>query len=119
MTTPVSNLNSLAGKKCVPCEGGNLPAMTEQEAQAMLKHVNQDWVLGPEAKSIFREFSFKGFNKTMGFVNAVAWIVNQEGHHPELEISYDRCKVIFKTHALDGLSENDFICAQKIDRLVL
>ncbi len=119
MTIPVNNsTNNLLHKKCVPCEGGNLPAMTEKEARGMLNHVHKDWVLSPDFKKISREFIFKGFNKTMGFVNALAWIVNQEGHHPELEVSYDRCKVIFQTHALNGLSENDFICAQKIDRLI-
>lgn len=120
MTGPASNFNkNLADKKCIPCEGGDLPAMTLKEAQAMLAHIDPEWVLESGAKKISRVFKFKGFNKTMGFVNALAWIVNQESHHPELEVTYDSCTVHFQTHALNGLSENDFICAKKIDRLLL
>jgi 4a-hydroxytetrahydrobiopterin dehydratase len=54
----------------------------------------------------------------MGFVNAVAWIANSEGHHPDLEVAYAKCVVNYTTHAIDGLTENDFICAAKIDRLL-
>ena len=53
----------------------------------------------------------------MAFVNAIAWIANQEGHHPDLSVGYDYCNVLFTTHAIDGLSENDFICAAKVDKL--
>ena len=54
----------------------------------------------------------------MGFVNAVAWIAKSEGHHPDLEVGYERCVVQWSTHAVGGLTENDFICAAKVDRLV-
>ena len=54
----------------------------------------------------------------MSFVNVVAWIANSEGHHPDLEVSYHNCVVNYTTHAIEGLSENDFICAAKIDRLI-
>ena len=67
---------------------------------------------------IRREFTFKGFYKTMGFVNAVAWIANAEGHHPDLEVGWGRCLVRYTTHAVSGLTENDFICAAKIDALL-
>ena len=112
-------MTDLASKKCVPCEGGDLPAMTEAEAKAMLANIHEDWVLSDDAKKITRTFKFKGFNKTMGFVNAVAWIANSEMHHPDLEVTYNTCVVNFTTHALDGLSENDFICAKKVDKLLL
>ena len=110
-------MTDLAEKKCVPCEGG-LPAMTEDEAKVLLGQINDDWQL-VEGKTIRRIFEFKGFNKTMGFVNAVAWIANKEMHHPDMEVSYNKCVVNFTTHAIDGLSENDFICAKKVDKLLL
>ena len=108
----------LAQKKCVPCEGG-MPAMDLDAANILLKQIHSDWVLSQDHKKISRLFIFKGFHKTMSFVNAVAWIANQEGHHPDLEISFDRCRVYFSTHAVEGLTENDFICAKKVDRLLL
>ena len=68
-------------------------------------------------KSIRREWKFKNFYRTMSFVNAVAHIANAEDHHPDLEVGYGYCRVKFSTHAIGGLSENDFICAAKIDAL--
>ncbi|MGD9387555.1 MAG: 4a-hydroxytetrahydrobiopterin dehydratase, partial [Gammaproteobacteria bacterium] len=70
------------------------------------------------ATEIRRDFRFKGFNRTMGFVNAVAWIANSENHHPDLEVGWGHCLVRFSTHAIKGLSENDFICAAKVDALL-
>lgn len=110
-------MTDLAEKKCVPCEGG-LPAMTEDEANILLGQINENWQL-IDGKTIRRVFEFKGFNKTMGFVNAVAWIANKDMHHPDMEVSYNKCVVNFTTHAINGLSENDFICAKKVDKLLL
>ena len=120
MTIPVNNnsAENLADKKCIPCEGG-MPAMDLDQAKIWLGRIDSAWKLNSEGQKISREFIFKGFNKTMGFVNAIAWIANQESHHPDLEISYDRCTVHFQTHAVKGLTENDFICAKKIDRLLI
>jgi len=67
---------------------------------------------------IYREFTFKNYYKTMAFVNAVAWIAHQENHHPDLSVGYNRCLVRYSTHAIQGLSENDFICAAKVDALM-
>jgi len=100
-------------KTCKPCEGGVAP-MNSDEIAAMLAKVQQ-WNLNSDEKSIFKNFKFKDFYHTMAFVNAIAWIANQEGHHPDLKVGYDCCDVLFTTHAIDGLSENDFICAAKID----
>ena len=105
----------LTDKKCVPCEGG-VPPKTEKEAIELLKELD-GWELR-DGKKIERSFGFKDFYETIEFVNAVAWICNREGHHPDLEVSYNKCKVVFWTHAIGGLSENDFICAAKIDRLL-
>ncbi|HAT8983211.1 TPA: 4a-hydroxytetrahydrobiopterin dehydratase, partial [Legionella pneumophila subsp. pneumophila] len=68
---------------------------------------------------IKRAFSFKNFYETMAFVNAIAWIANIENHHPDLEVGYNYCRVHFMTHALNGLTHNDFICAAKIDKLLV
>lgn len=67
---------------------------------------------------ISKTFDFNNYHQAMSFVNAVAWVSNQENHHPELTISFNKCRVDYTTHAIDGLSENDFICAAKIDALL-
>ena len=83
----------------------------------MLQRLDENWQLDVEAKSLLREFRFKDFFRTMSFVNALAHIANLEDHHPDLEVGYNYCRVRFSTHAIQGLSENDFICAAKIDEL--
>ena len=105
----------LSQKHCQPCEGG-IPALDQVEAKAMLKNIPQ-WLLIDKATKLQRRFEFKGFNKTMGFINAIAWIANQEMHHPDVNYGYNYCEVTYTTHAIHGLSENDFICASKIDAL--
>jgi 4a-hydroxytetrahydrobiopterin dehydratase len=108
----------LSEKKCVPCEGG-VAALTKAQAGKLHAKLSQDWKLGDDAKSIRREFRFKDFYRTMSFVNAVAHIANIEDHHPDLEVGYGYCRVVFTTHAIKGLSENDFICAAKLDLIPL
>lgn len=108
---------NLAEKHCVPCEGGIKP-LTREEAEKYLGRICKGWELDADAKELRREFMFKGYNKTIGFVNALAWVANAEGHHPDLEVSYNRCLVVWTTHAIGGLSENDFICAAKTSKLI-
>jgi 4a-hydroxytetrahydrobiopterin dehydratase len=105
----------LTNKKCVPCEGGT-PTLTSSEITQLLKNL-KDWQVSNDHKSISKQFSFKNFYHTMAFVNAIAYIANKEGHHPDVKLGYNYCDVLFTTHAIDGLSENDFICAAKIDLL--
>lgn len=102
-------------KRCLACEGG-VAALSENEAQTHLKKLN-DWSLSGDHKKITRTFSFKNYYHTMAFVNATAWISNQENHHPDLSVHYNTCVVEYSTHAIDALSENDFICAAKVDQL--
>lgn len=109
------NMDNLTEKKCLPCEGGVSP-LSRQQAENMLKQIPQ-WKLNESATEISRDFQFKNFFRTMSFANVVAWIANNENHHPDMEIGYDRCKVRYSTHAIKGLSENDFICAAKIDQI--
>ena len=106
----------LTNKKCVPCEGGITP-LTKNQAEMYLKDCN-GWQPNENYTGIEKNFCFKGYYKTIAFVNAIAWIAQAEGHHPDLEVSYNCCKVKFTTHAVNGLTENDFICAAKIDALM-
>jgi 4a-hydroxytetrahydrobiopterin dehydratase len=76
-----------------------------------------DWQLDESAKEISRSFAFKNYYQTIAFVNALAWIAHQEDHHPDLQVGYNRVQVRFSTHSIGGLSQNDFICAAKIDAL--
>jgi 4a-hydroxytetrahydrobiopterin dehydratase len=110
-------MSDLASQHCKACEGG-VPALSPEEANFLLKKLALSWQLGNDGHDITRTFEFKNFYETMAFVNAVAWIAHREDHHPELTIGYKTCVIRYTTHALNGLSENDFICAAKIDRLV-
>lgn len=101
--------------RCVACEGG-IPALTLEETNKYLTQV-KNWELINDNKFISRRFNFKNFYQTMAFVNAIAWIANQENHHPDLEVGYNYCVVKYQTHAVNGLTRNDFICAAKIDNL--
>ncbi len=109
-------MSDLSEKKCQVCEGGT-PALTPEEAQALLEQV-PGWNIREDGKALIREFQFKGFYRTMAFVNALAWIANQENHHPDFSVGYNYCHVLFTTHAADGLTENDFICAAKVNALL-
>jgi 4a-hydroxytetrahydrobiopterin dehydratase len=107
---------NLSAKKCVPCEGG-VPALTAAKAKALRTQLHRDWVVAKDTKSLKRSFKFKDFYRVMSFVNALAHVANREDHHPDMEVGYDYCRVTFSTHAIGGLSENDFICAAKADQL--
>jgi 4a-hydroxytetrahydrobiopterin dehydratase len=106
---------TLANKRCAPCTGST-PSLSREEATAYLAEL-PGWKLDDDGKSISAAFAFNNFHESMGFANAVAWMANQEDHHPDLEVSYKRCVVRYTTHAVDGLSENDVICAAKVQRL--
>lgn len=103
----------LAKGKCKPCEGG-VPPLTDAETAAMLQTLD-GWARS--GNIIAKTYRFKDYSETMLFVNATAWISQREGHHPDLAVGYNQCVVNFTTHAIGGLSENDFICAAKIDAL--
>lgn len=110
----------LTQKHCVPCEGGTAP-LTKKEAEVMMEHV-PGWRLMQDAKkgqlSIGRDFEFKDFKEAMVFVEKVADIANSEDHHPDIYIFYNVVKLQLSTHAIGGLSENDFIVAAKTNKLL-
>lgn len=104
----------LAQGKCKPCEGG-IPPLTTDEINTLMPQLDKDWSVVDGR--LRRDFRFPDHYVTMTFVNAVAWISHQQGHHPDLTVTYNSCRVEYITHAIDGLSESDFICAAKIDTL--
>jgi len=103
----------LAARKCRPCERGT-PSMSEKEAKAMLGKI-QGWE--SKENKIRKVYRFKDFNESMRFVNKVADLAEEEGHHPNISISWNKVTLTLTTHAIGGLSENDFILAAKIDKL--
>ncbi|HEY6839187.1 MAG TPA: 4a-hydroxytetrahydrobiopterin dehydratase [Geobacteraceae bacterium] len=105
----------LTTKHCQPCEGGT-PPLEREEVERRLPDV-PGWEAADGA--ITRRFEFKNYYQTMAFVNAVAWIAHSEDHHPDMEVSYRVCRVRYSTHAVGGLSENDFICAAKVNALLV
>ena len=109
-------MSDLAERSCKPCEGGVEP-LAAAEAGRLLTDLHPDWRLVEDGKAIRRELGFVDFYRTMSFVNGLAHIANREDHHPDVEFGYNYCRVRYSTHAIGGLSENDFICAAKLDAL--
>ncbi|MFP4379131.1 MAG: 4a-hydroxytetrahydrobiopterin dehydratase [Candidatus Sumerlaeia bacterium] len=105
----------LKEKKCKPCRGDTSPLRGEDLAQYQEK-IDNEWV-AVNGHHLVREFEFDDYDQTMKFVNQVADLANQEEHHPDMKVSYGKVTVEIFTHKIDGLSENDFILAAKIDEL--
>lgn len=108
-------MNVLTDKHCVPCEG-DFPAMTVEQASDLMEHV-PGWSLAEDGRSIFRSYTFKDFKKALDFTNRIGELAEEEGHHPDITLSWGRVGVSLTTHAVKGLSENDFILAAKINGL--
>ncbi len=109
------NICELATKQCKPCEGG-VPPLDDAEITGFMQQI-EGWQW--QDKHISKTYVFKNYYQTMAFVNAVAWISHREDHHPDMLVGYNQCAVTYTTRAIGGLSENDFICAAKIDQLFL
>ncbi len=109
------SMESLDQARCVPCEGG-VPALSDHEARALLKPL-EGWKLSQDGKVLLKAYAFPDFASALRFLNAVAFIAENEGHHPDIELGWGRCQVCFTTHAIGGLSLNDFICATKVEAL--
>ena len=108
--------SDLSTKHCESCEGIGA-ALNAEQVKNLKSQLNSNWEVSNDHCQISRKLSFKNFYETMAFVNALAWIANTENHHPDLEVGYNYCKITFTTHALKGLTHNDFICAAKLDKL--
>ena len=107
-------MGSLTNKTCRERKGE--PALDRAQAQTLLGEI-PGWALNDDAREISRTYKFGNYYETLAFVNAQAWVAHREDHHPDLEVGYNRCRIRFSTHSVNGLSENDFICATKIDVL--
>lgn len=105
----------LAQKTCVACEGGVAP-LNRTEAEVLLRQLH-DWQLSEDGKTISRAFAFTDFAAALAFVNQVGAVAEAEGHHPDIELGWGRVRIMLTTHAIGGLSENDFILAAKADAL--
>lgn len=103
----------LTDKKCKPCEAG-MPPLKQPEIDRLMTQL-EGWQ--QYDRLISKTYHFKNFYQTMAFVNAVAWLSHREDHHPDLGVTYKECRVEYATHAIHGLSENDFICAAKVEAL--
>jgi len=103
----------LAKKKCIPCESG-APPLEEEKAKDLLKQI-PTWIL--KEGHLYRKFKFRNFVEAMNFVNSIADLAEQEGHHPDFCVHYNNIEIEIWTHAINGMSENDFILAAKIDLL--
>ncbi len=110
-------MSDLESKRCKPCEGGVDP-LSAEECARLRTQIHGSWQLIDDGRKLLREFTMPGFTRPLGFVNAVAWVASTEGHHPDIEFGYGYCRISWTTHAIGGLSENDFICAAKTDALL-
>ena len=107
---------NLTEKKCKPCEGG-IPKLNSGEINTYNSQLKTPWLITDDIK-ISNEYQFKDFLQTINFVNKIADIAEKEGHHPVMHVYYSKVMVELWTHAILGLSENDFILAAKIDNLI-
>ena len=104
----------LAAKKCIPCKAGT-PPLAQDKLNEFLKQI-PTWAV--KDGHLFKKFKFKNFVEAMKLINSVAEIAEQEGHHPDFSVHYNKVEIKLWTHAINGLSENDFIVAAKIDQLI-
>ena len=107
-------MTTLAKQQCKPCTNAT-PPLSPLQISSLLDQLD-GWA--QQDQKINKIFMFSNYYQTMAFVNAVAWIANQTDHHPELSVSYNQCRVEYSTHDINGLSENDFICAAKVEALL-
>ncbi len=106
---------ALLTERCVPCEGGALPLM-RKEAEKLMAQL-RDWTLDVNAQKLSKTFSFKNFREALLFTDKVGELSEREGHHPDITLSWGKVALELTTHAIKGLSQNDFILAAKIDTL--
>lgn len=111
----MANSCDITNGHCQPCEGGIAP-LTAAAAASLLNQL-PGWVLLDQR--LEKTFSFRNHFEVMAFVNAIAWVSHREDHHPELTVGYKDVQVRYWTHAIGGLSENDFICAAKLEKLLV
>lgn len=105
----------LSQRRCRACEGG-IPELNEAERSEFLAQLHDDWQC--DGKTISRLLHFRNYYQTTAFINGVIWVAHCEDHHPDINFGFGKCTITYSTHAVGGLTENDFICAAKIDALL-
>jgi len=108
-------MQKLSERRCLPCEGLG-EVLSAQKINELLATV-PGWALSDDGGWISRRFDFRDYSSVMTFVNAIARMAQQENHHPDMDVRYDHCVLRYSTHALRGLTDNDFICAAKANAL--
>ena len=108
-------MSNLINKNCKPCSG-DTPKLTLHEVQNKLLEIN-NWKLNDNHEMIFKKFKFKNFKQSINFTNLVGNLAEEEGHHPDISLGWGYCLIMIHTHAINGLSNNDFILAAKIDNI--
>lgn len=109
-------MSGLSERSCRPCGPGETP-LDRAAAERLAVQLHADWRIDEAGRAISRVFRFGDYYETIAFVNGVALVAHRQDHHPDMRVSYNRCEVSYSTHSIGGLSENDFICAARIDRL--
>ena len=104
----------LAQRKCIACSEGG-PPLSAPDCAALLKELKAWEIIDAR---LVKTFAFRNYYETMAFVNTLAWVSHREDHHPDLHVYYNKVRVEYWTHAVNGFSENDFICAAKADALM-
>jgi 4a-hydroxytetrahydrobiopterin dehydratase len=94
-----------------------MAALNAEQAKTLQQELHNDWQLSSDNKVISRRFTFKGFARAVQMANLIAWLGDRQGHHPDIAFGWGYCAVSFTTHEIDGLSNNDFICAAKLDQI--
>ena len=107
----------LKDKTCQPCQGG-VPPLGREASTTLMRDLHADWRLDAAALVLTRRVEFKGFAKAVQMANLAAWLGDKQGHHPDVAFGWGYCAVSYTTHEIGGLSENDFICAAKLDALI-
>ena len=110
----MENDDALNGK-CSPCEGG-IPTLSNEEVEKYIVKLN-GWTVNQDNISIRKQYKFSSYFQMINFVNAIAWMAEKQGHHPNMTLGYKVLELCYTTHAIDGLSKNDFICANEADKL--
>lgn len=106
-------MSELAKKKCLPCKGETSP-LIGKELETLFRNLDGGWEL-IEGKKLGRTYTFKNFKEALAFVNDLGKVAEEEGHHPDIELSWGKVRVLFTTHKIKGLSESDFVMAAKTD----
>jgi 4a-hydroxytetrahydrobiopterin dehydratase len=107
-------MNDLAGRQC----NADAQLLDSKQTAHYLSWLAPQWELAADGKAISRVFSFANYYETIAFVNLVASVAHRQDHHPELNVSYNHCRVEYSTHSAGGLTDNDCICAAKIDKML-